>query len=239
MTASGQEVKGGYDLRMVFAVPMPGGKPPALVAVSNHRESFASQVAVLSARGDVLREYWHSGHILHAEFTAAPGCAMVMYFAAQHAATGETELLALDPLTLGGASQESDPAYQLAPRTQGAEIARIRMNASELARQLGTPAYPTDIRLRDGRIQVSVSQTGTPSGNQRPATINHSTSLMLLDPRVEYGPTFAAMTGRLVNQGRIRRYDTAADAARLASVQVVLPFRSSACAATASRVKPG
>jgi hypothetical protein len=194
---------------------------------------FPSQVAILSAHGEVLREYWHSGHILHAEFTGAGGCAMLLYFAARHAATGDAEIVVLDPLTLGGASQESDPAYQLAPRSAGSEIARIRLNASELARQLGVQTFPTDIRLRDDRIQVSVSQTGVPTGNERPATINHSVNLMLRDLRVNYATTFFALKDRLVKQGRVTRYDTEADAARVASEQIVVPWRSDACAGPA------
>ncbi|MBE0657536.1 MAG: hypothetical protein IH602_07585 [Bryobacteraceae bacterium] len=237
-TASGKPVEGPYDLRMLFAVPMPDGKPPALVAVSNHRGSFPSQVAVLSPRGEVLREYWHSGHILHAEFTGTGDCAMLLYFAAQHAPTGETELLVLDPLTLGGSSQESDQDYQIAPRSTGSELARIRLNASELARQLGAPAIPTDIRLRDGRIQVSVSQTGAPTGNERPATIIHSADLTLRNLRVDYPRTFSALKDRLVAQGRIRRYDTEADARRVTSEHTIVPWRAGACAGTASAVNP-
>jgi len=233
-TASGKPVEGPYDLRMLFAVPVPGGKPPALVAVSNHRGSFPSQVAILSSRGEVLREYWHSGHILHAEFTGAGGCAMLLYFAARHAATGAAEIVVLDPLTLGGASQESDPAYQLAARSGGSEVARIRLNASELARQLGVQTFPTDIRLREGRIQVSVSQTGAPTGNERPVTIIHSADLTLRNLGVDYAPTFWALKDRLVTQGRIRSYDTEADARRVASEQVIVPWRAGACPGTAS-----
>ena len=112
VTAAGRPLDGPYDLLMVLSAPLPGGRPPALVAVSNHRGGFASQVAVLSGRGEVVREYWHSGHILHAGVATVAGCGTVLYFAARHAATGRSELVALDPLTLGGASEEKDPAYQ-------------------------------------------------------------------------------------------------------------------------------
>ncbi|MBA3974210.1 MAG: hypothetical protein C0504_08345 [Candidatus Solibacter sp.] len=229
-TASGRMTGGPFDIRMLFTVPRQAGRPPALIAVSNQRGSYASQVAVLSPRGKVLREYWHSGHILHAEVTAAGGCGVVMYLAAQHAATGASEIIVLDPQKLSGASSESDPAYQLAPRSKGSVVARIRLSASELARQLGTASVPIDIRIRGGRVHVSVSQSGPPAGAERTAIIYYSVDLSLRDPRVDYARTFPALKERLVNQGRVKRYDTEADARRVEAVQVVVPWREESCA---------
>jgi hypothetical protein len=228
-TAAGRPLEGPYDVLMVLAAPLPG-RPPALVAVSNQRGGFASQVAVLSARGEVVREYWHSGHMLHADIAAAAGCGTVIYFAARHAATGRSELVALNPLTLGGASEEEDPKYRIAARTAGREVARFRFNASELARQLGAETVPADVRIRDGRVQVSVSQNGTPRGNERAAIVHHSADLMLRNFTVSYAQTFSALWDLLVGQGHLKRYDTEADARRVAAAEAVVPWQAGACA---------
>lgn len=229
-TVAGRALDGPYDVRMLFATPLSGGKRPALVAVSNQRGGFASQVAVLADTGEVIREYWHSGHILHAEFTQVAGCGMVVYFGARHAATGRSELVVLDPLTLGGASQETDPAYRIAERRPGQEVARVRFKETALARQLGVETEPTDVRIREGRVQVSVSQSGAQEGNEGAAIIHHSADLTLRNFGMYYARTFLALKERLAAQSRVRRYDAEADARRVAEAEVITPWRPGACA---------
>ena len=98
--------------------------------------------------------------------------------------------------------------------------------------------FRSDIRFRGGKVQVSVSQTGVPAGNERPATIDHTVDLTLRNPRVDYPRTFSVLKDRLVAQGRIRHYDAEADARRVAPGQTIVPWRAGACAGNASGVNP-
>jgi hypothetical protein len=133
-TTAGEEFAPPFTIGAYAQVRLPGGET-AIVVSTHHRLLYPAQIALLDARGRLLREYWHSGQLnslLAADFNAdgmdeiyAGGCANGPRMAA---------LVALDPLTMAGASREDDPRYQIQGFPAPVEMARLlfrRTRASE------------------------------------------------------------------------------------------------------------
>jgi hypothetical protein len=107
------------------------------VAIANHRSYYPARVALLSPEGQVLREYWHSGHLY--AFTAADlngGGEETIYLGGIANGYDSAVLVALDPNTMDGASREESPRHQLQGLDPPREKARILLPHSRLAEGL-------------------------------------------------------------------------------------------------------
>ena len=86
-----------------------------IIVTSHHHLYYASQVAVLDARGRLLREYWHPGHLnslATGTYSGRPVAFLGGVNNVRHAAT----LVALDPEQLAGAAIEGGrPAFEGMP----------------------------------------------------------------------------------------------------------------------------
>lgn len=109
------------------AVSPPGKDGGRRIAVAAfHNPYWPAQVAVLSAEGKLLGEYWHAGHLHQAEFAdldrdGRPELYVGGVSNSQRCAT----LIALDPENLRGASKEENPDYQLLDLPPAQERARL------------------------------------------------------------------------------------------------------------------
>ncbi len=102
------------------------GKGLAVAVTGAHALYYPFQLALLSPRGQLLREYWHSGHIQRTLVVEAPGGGRdLLYLGGVSNAYSRATLVVLDPLEMGGASQEENPDYQLLDFEPPREVARI------------------------------------------------------------------------------------------------------------------
>ena len=218
-----------YDIRMVIAAPRSGGNPPLLIVVSSHRTSFPAQVAALSPNGEVLREYWHSGHIIETEEAAdlERDGRTELYLAGVHAPTRSAEIIVLDPGKFGGASIETDPAFQLIDKGTADEVARIRLPSSLLGQQLDATPSPVEIRARDnGVIVATFAQAPASIPPNPPPAVEYYFGPALKQLKVEFAPSFKFAYEHLVNLRKTLSYDIEADRERLKRVEIVTPWRA-------------
>ncbi len=135
-------------LRVVRLGP---GKGLAVAVTSYHSLYYPFQVALLSPQGQLIREYWHSGHLLVMLTVEAPGGGRdLLYLGGVSNAASRAAVVILDPLDLSGASREENPTYQLLDFEPPRELARIilprtratedasRFNMVSMMRQQGT-----------------------------------------------------------------------------------------------------
>ena len=220
-----------YLVRMVLALDRSEGKPPLLLVVASHGVYYPSQIAAISSQGKVLREYWHSGHIAFA--TAADldnDSKPELYLFACHNATKTASLIALDPEDFGGASQESNPDYQLLNLGPPRELGRIILPTSELNRQLGDPLQPAGMTPQSGRIFVGAEHTLNRADLDYRPGVFHQFGPRLEPVSIEYAWNFKGMYDQLVRTGRIKPYDLDADLEKMKRVKVVTPWRSDSAA---------
>jgi hypothetical protein len=136
-----------------------------IAVASYHLPRFPTQILVLSHRGAVLGEYWHSGHLVKLELVDLDGdgnqeMVLTGISNGNHAAT----LVVLDPDDLRGASHEENQDYQLQGFPPGHEKARILFPRTCINRKFheyGVPGRPV---IRGDSIEVEVTENLTPPG---------------------------------------------------------------------------
>jgi hypothetical protein len=110
--------------------------PPSIVVIGAHQLEYPCQLAILSSRGELMREYWHSGHLSHVEAVDLDGDRKVELVAAGVSkAYKSATLLVFDPNAVDGASVEEDARYQLQGFRDGTERARVLFPRSCLSRR--------------------------------------------------------------------------------------------------------
>ncbi|MBM3749139.1 MAG: hypothetical protein FJW34_25525 [Acidobacteria bacterium] len=138
--------------------PGPDGRRK-LVVSSLHLAHHPSQVVVLSHRGAILGEYWHSGHLNQMDLADLNGDGTEEILLAgisngYHCAT----LVVLDPGDLGGASIEENPDYQLQGFAPGREKTRLLFPRTCINRKLYQYNWPNGVDFSGGRIKVTVRE---------------------------------------------------------------------------------
>ncbi len=137
--------------------------------VSVHFQWYASQVALLSGDGALLREYWHSGHIQQLSVADFAGTGKPLLYAGGIAnGYHRAVLVVLDPERFFGASREDDPKYQL-PGGQGGEEARVLFPRSCINEAKETYNYVKSIVATPSELTVGVSEE-----TNGPATVMHT-----------------------------------------------------------------
>jgi hypothetical protein len=119
-----------------------------IVVSSHHAIYYPTQVALLDAQGHVLREYWHSGWlgVLKIADLDADGVPEILLGGVANSFQ-QAVLVALDPLTLGGASREENEDYQLLGFASPQERARILFPKSCLNRRSQVRNHVRGIRF--------------------------------------------------------------------------------------------
>lgn len=213
-------------MRAVKVVEGQGGKPPIVLVIGIHGFNYPSYVAALSARGEVLREYWNSGHLHDAVLADLDSDGQrELYIHAIHNPTRSTSLIALDPYDFGGASRESDADYQLLGLGAPRELGRVLLPASELTRRLQDMTIPNGVNVQHGRMVVHAAQTSRRADVPGPPGVFFQFGPRLEVTSVEYAWTFRGAFDELVQRGRIKPYDLKADLERMKKVVVVTPWQ--------------
>jgi hypothetical protein len=125
-----------YGIMAFSVVPIGKRRGKAVVVSCPHSLYYPNQVALLSAGGRLLREYWHSGGLAHLEIADLDGDGVgEIYLAGISNSTGSATLVVLDPDTMEGASLEENRDYQLQGFAPGRERARILFPRSCMSRK--------------------------------------------------------------------------------------------------------
>lgn len=130
-----------------------------LAVVSFHVPRYPTQVAVLSPRGKLLGEYYHSGHVGHIEMADLDGDSKPeLVLAGISNGYGAATLLVLDPENLSGASAEENADYQLLGLPVGREKARLLFPRTCINRKFLPYGVPGFLGITGDTIRVQVSE---------------------------------------------------------------------------------
>ena len=183
---------------------------PRIVTVAHHHLWYPSQLLVLDLHGNILGEYWHSGHLT--AFTLSDldlDGHPELIVAGINQARKSAELAVLDPFHLTGTSTESNPTFQLLSMPTGVERARAVLTPSRLSRL--TAAYNLPVALfpkRDGLLLDVHEGTGiaTP-GNSLTYEFNRQLQVVSISPSDQ----FALSQDAFVRAGKLAHALTPAE----------------------------
>ncbi len=149
-----------YSVQQFSVVPLRNGKGRGVVVSSGHAEYYPNQVALLSPRGELIREYWHSGGLSAMEIGDLNGDGRVkIYLGGVSNAYKQATLVVLALDDFRGASVETEhPAYQLHGFAPGNEIARILFPRTCISRKFQPFNYVTHFLMRPDSLTVYVGE---------------------------------------------------------------------------------
>lgn len=139
----------------VLALPPARDGTRSVVYACHHLRYFPAQVVVLSPRGEVRGEYWHSGHISYGEAARLEGRdGPDLLLAGVSNSYKTATLIALDPANLRCASDETEhPDYQLNPPGRNCELARIVFPRTCISRKFDPYSRPSGVYVFPDHIQ--------------------------------------------------------------------------------------
>jgi hypothetical protein len=138
-----------------------------------HHLYYPTQVALLNVRGEIEREYWHSGNIHISTVGDLNGDGVdEAYMAGVANGYRKAVLVVLDPRRMGGASREENPDYQLLDMEPPYEEARLLLPRTALTEGLTKYGAVEMIRLERSSIILGVREAPD-WGNQSPEVLFH------------------------------------------------------------------
>lgn len=137
----------------------------AIAVTSHHYLHHPNQVALLSAEGKLLREYWHSGHLYSLEMADFDGDKSPdIYLGGISNGYRAATLVVLDPRNFHGASAEAaSPNHQLRGFTRGNERARLVFPRTCINRKFEPYNCVRDVVVEPERIVVKVCEKDSPA----------------------------------------------------------------------------
>lgn len=129
-----------------------------ILVSSIHHTYFPSQLAMLDSQGNLLREYWHSGHIKEfraVEWSGYPEPLIVVAGIAN--GYKASDLIVLSPSEFGGASHEESPEHQL-PAGSPRELARLLFPVSCVTRASAPYNHPNALRMHGLSLEVAINE---------------------------------------------------------------------------------
>lgn len=197
-----QQFAATYGIIRYLVTPLGKGQGNAILLSSTHSPYYPCQVVLLSPRGKVLREYWHSGHLSFMQSLDSDGDGRNEFYLAginnaRHAAT----LVVLDQDHFGGAAREpDDPDHQLLDFGPGSERARIILPRSCL-NTAADPYNPVATFTADAHEIVVQTEELIGVG----AGIFHHFSPDLSQHRIVLSDSYRVAYQQAVREGRIAR----------------------------------
>lgn len=120
---TGREYHPPYYISNVKVIPIPDSKPRILVS-SNHYLHNPNQIAMLDGNGNLISEYWHSGHLLSVMHTDINNDRVPeILLAGVNNGYGLATLIVFDPSNVKGVSTQ--PFRQLLDCEPGTELAVV------------------------------------------------------------------------------------------------------------------
>jgi hypothetical protein len=215
-------------------IPIPGQRtrPGVVAVVSNHHVEHPSQVSILSMKGELLGEYWHSGYFYAGAAADLEGDGRTeLYLAGISNANREATVVALDPYRLKGAARESNPDFQLNGFEDGEEAARILLPATSFTRQTGEFPVARRVEAREGRLIVRVCQRHSDNCEPDAAVVEYEFGPRLVLRSWGYRERIDALVERLVKEGVMKGFDVRAEIEGMGQVRVLTPWREAAAKA--------
>lgn len=213
-----------YLASFVLALPAGPDGVRHVLYVSHHVSYYPSQVARLSPRGQLLGEYWHSGHFLFGEIAALDGRrGSSVLLAGISNSHRTTTLVALDADNLGCASDEREhPGYQLDFPGRDCELARILMPRTCISRRFDPYSRPLGLIVHPDHFQLGTAEH---HGDSDCATIFRFDRQLRLRS-AEVIDSFLARHRELEAAGQLDHPFTAAEAKALYQVRVLRHWMS-------------
>lgn len=181
----------------------PDGRPRILVLAFHHLY-HPSQLLLLDAQGNVLGDYWHSGHVTAvALYDLNHDGHPELLIAGVNQAQKVAEFLVLDPLNMNGASAEQNPNYQILDMPQGPELARALFSRTPLNQLGSTYNMPHGIYGKAHSILVDVSES--PGVGRPNVSITYELDSRLNVLRVSPSDYFNAVQQANVREGKLSK----------------------------------
>ena len=155
-----EHFQASFNVHHVTAGPFGRDGHTRILVNNQHYLYYPCQLALLDTHGQMVREYWHSGHLRY--LLVADGGRRVMLAGVNNAAKSAT-LVTLDPDTMDGASREEDADYQLLGFKQGTELRRLVFPRSDINRRTEAYVYVEEFWQRDGDITVVAGHRSPPN----------------------------------------------------------------------------
>ncbi|RPJ55332.1 MAG: hypothetical protein EHM23_26560 [Acidobacteria bacterium] len=188
-----------YSIVALRVVRLPGRT--CLLVVATHHPFYPCQVTLVSARGQVLSEYWHAGHLRLVDIFDLDGDGKeeIVLSGISNAYKRGT-VVALDPLHVQGAAAEEDPAYQLIGFPPAHEKTRVLLPRTCIGRRLRE--FNKAVLVEKLPSRVVVTCTEFPGGRSEDVqTLTYFSPDMKHILSVEPAFEFRAMHRTLETQG--------------------------------------
>jgi len=214
-----------YAVHYFVVAPLGKDRSQKVLVASHHVAFYPEQFAVLSSNGGMLGEYWHSGHLLDIELADLDGdrSEEVLLGGISNAYKAAT-LVVLDPLNLGGASQEENPAYQFQGFGPGKEKARILFPRSCISRKFDPYNLVSRVAMLGERIKITVFERYPSTVPVVPAVFYFlDKSLRLVG--FEVADLFRSYHRELESSGQLDHSLTDAEIAQFRNLRVLKPLR--------------
>jgi hypothetical protein len=186
-----------FKISGVYPVQLGRGKAGGLLVLSPQFE-YPFQVALLSNEGKLLREYWHSGHLNFATIADLDGDGKdEIFLSGVSNGPRLATLVQLDPLTMEGASRESNPDYQILNLPPPREVARILFPRTRVCRNLLN--YNMAMQVKAEKTTITVPVAEVPAVNRSPIVyyiLDHQLRLLDASPDDMFSLAAKAITGK-------------------------------------------
>ena len=203
-----------------FAVGQLGRDHQMRIVVSSyHFLYFPDQVALLSADGKLLREYWHAGGLAQLALANLDGKTKI-YLGGVNNARKQATLIVLDPDTFAGASAEPT-GYQFEGLGAGVEEARVFFPVTCLTRALDSYNVAARLYVQPGRLTVDVHERATTNGP--PVSILYHLDSRLRLQQAGWSDNYVPVHASLYAQGELDHQFSAAEESLLRQVTVLRP----------------
>lgn len=151
-----------YQTVAIAVLKANAGAPARIVVTSTHYPQYPTQVALVSAGGKTLAEYWHSGHLdlMGLADLDGDGRQQILGFGESNGYNQAT-LVVLDPDHLGGASLETArPELQIHGMGIARERYRLLFARSDINRATNTYNYAQEMTFANGVLRLAVRECG-------------------------------------------------------------------------------
>jgi hypothetical protein len=220
VSTRGETFDSVYGVIVFSVVPIGKRREKAVVVSCPHSLYYPNQVALLSAGGRLLREYWHSGGLTHLEIADLDGDGVSeIYLAGISNSTGSATLVVLDPDAMEGASAEEDRDYQLQGFAPGRERARILFPRSCMSRKFEKWSQVGWLFMQPDTIAVEAIERTV---SRAPGIIFHLTKALKLE-KVVLEDSFRIAHTEMHAAGQLDHKLTPQEEAEFRNIRVLVP----------------
>ncbi len=209
-TATGKSYEAPFKARGIILLNGFPDRVPRILAITFHHLYHPAQLLLLDIKGNVISEYWHSGHITAATlFDFNRDGHPELFALAINQARKAAEFLVLNPFQMSGASTEPEPRYQLEAMPLGVELARAHFTPTAISRIYSEYNVPITVTAKSDSLIVDI-QEGTGTGNNG-FSIAYEIDRSLRVRSISPSDTFNSNQTVLLREGKIARILTPAD----------------------------